>query len=617
MSCGVYIQSEVFSGQTCTVTFLDDTANITYNLGDKTIPFTFFPIDGTPQGKYFMYFSGSDTTYPLFVTGPCPTPSPTPTVTNTPTQTVTPGLTPTATQSPTPTQTVTPSITPSPTTVINFFIYVSNTSGSAACNGTFLDIQYVFTTNNTSTLALAAANTEILYELETRQPLTGFTYISDGSNYYTVNTSTGQVNNDPVSCMSPSMTPTITQTMTPTPTSSGSGVVPFSFDFDYMLCEYYFTDGQDMDTVTYMTVPSIMETSASDPNAIGPVNGKYYLYVGTCASSSSGPDFPYSPATPFLLYGGDNRTTTGTESVLFDLVEFKTQYPGINDVEFAFTADWYTSPGVNPVQMKVTLWKGGTPQYDPDIYTWTNSGATGTYYVDSTGTIVTLNVQDCEPYELVANLQYNITTFTGQINNGTPPVSPTPTTTLSPTTTPTVTSSPVVSTPTITPTLTKTPTVTPSQTTTPSVTPSHSPTNSLTPTTTPSHTVTPTVTKTPTATYVPPCIYITVYIINDSSTQVSGFNYGGTNATYVSGDPFPLSAGQSNTCQVLYSNPSGKNAYVYLAYPFTQVYGQLNDSNGNVLCANNGAGSQIAYTGSNVYGNCAVAMSVNVTDTSC
>ena len=155
--------------------------------------------------------------------------------------------------------------------------------------------------------------------------------------------------------------------------------------------------------------------------------------------------------------------------------------------------------------------------------------------------------------------------------------------------------------PTITPTPTTTPSVTPTNTQTETPTPTTTPTNtvtntpsvtpSVTPTYTPTRTVTPTVTKTPTATYVPPCIYITVYIINDSSTQVSGFNYGGTNATYVSGDPFPLSAGQSNTCQVLYSNPSGKNAYVYLAYPFTQVYGQLNDSNGNVLCANNGAGS--------------------------
>ena len=452
MGCGVLISSNVFSGQTCLVTFLDASSNITYNLGEETIPFTFFPIDGTPQGKYFMYFSGSDTTYPLVVSGTCPTPTPTPSATHTPTPTVTVGLTPTATSLPTPTPTLTPTSFP------RFFGYVSNVNGYDACSASFYNLKTLYTLNGTSSLALAAANSEILYNSNSSSPLTGFTYISDGSNinFYTINPSTGQLSNVPVSCVIPSVTPTITQTSTPTvtPTSSNSGVVPFSFDFDYMLCEYFFTDGLDMDTVTYLTVPSIMESNASDPTAIGPVNGKYYNYVGTCAASSSGPEFPLLPATPFLLYGGDN-TGTGTESVLFDLVEFKTQNPGVSDIQFAFTADWYGTVGVNPVQMKVTLWKGGTPIQNG--YTWENPTATGTYYVDSTGTNITLNVQDCEPYELVSNLQYNVTTFSGQINNGTPVVSPTITPTVTPTITPTSSAS-VTHTPTPTVTSTVTPT---------------------------------------------------------------------------------------------------------------------------------------------------------------
>jgi hypothetical protein len=215
----------------------------------------------------------------------------------------------------------------------------------------------------------------------------------------------------------PSATPTNTPTptMTPTPSVTPRGTVPFSFDFDYMLCEYYFTDGSDMDTVTYMTVPSIMETTPSDPTPhIGPVNGKYYNYVGTCNVSSSGPQFPYSGATPFLTYGGDNRTSNGTESVLFDLIEFKIQYPSVANIEFAFTCDWYGTPGANPVTMRATLWKGGTPVYDGPNYTWTNPTATGTYYVNSSGQVITLNVQACQPYELVSNLQYNINTYNGQ-----------------------------------------------------------------------------------------------------------------------------------------------------------------------------------------------------------
>jgi len=238
----------------------------------------------------------------------------------------------------------------------------------------------------------------------------------------------------PTPTETPTMTPTTTPTTTPTPTTtSSSGPVPtqtstptptmtpsqagfnrgpFTFDFDYMLCEYYFSDGTDMDTVSYMTVPSVMESNVSDPNAIGPVNGKYYDYVGTCATSDSGPQFPLSPDTPFLTYGGDNQESTGTESVLFDLVEFKIQNPGVVNIEFAFTADWYGNVGENPVYMRATLWKGGTPVQNG--FTWENTTATGTYLVESNGTLITLNVQDCEPYELVSNLQYNIVTTNGQ-----------------------------------------------------------------------------------------------------------------------------------------------------------------------------------------------------------
>ena len=214
--------------------------------------------------------------------------------------------------------------------------------------------------------------------------------------------------------LTPTQTPTPTNTPTPSPTPGGFNKGPFTFDFDYMLCEYYFTDGTDMDTVSYMTVPSIMESTSSDPDAIGPVSGsgKYYNYVGTCAVSDSGPQFPLSPTTPFLIYGGDNRSASGTESVLFDLIVFKNQNPGVVNIQFAFTADWYGNVGTNPIYMRATLWKGGTPVQVG--FTWANPTATGTYLVESNGTVTTLSVQNCEPYELVSNFQYNINTFNGQ-----------------------------------------------------------------------------------------------------------------------------------------------------------------------------------------------------------
>ena len=74
MACGVFISSVKFSGQTCQVTFLDASSNLTYQLGEETIPFTYYPPDNSPQGTYFIYFSGTDTTYPLVVSGSCPTP---------------------------------------------------------------------------------------------------------------------------------------------------------------------------------------------------------------------------------------------------------------------------------------------------------------------------------------------------------------------------------------------------------------------------------------------------------------------------------------------------------------------------------------------------------------
>jgi hypothetical protein len=240
------------------------------------------------------------------------------------------------------------------------------------------------TPSNTPTISVTPSNTVTPSETPTQTPTIGAT-------------------------SNPTPTPTITPTLTPS--SAGFNTGPFTFDFDTMVCEFYFSDGLDMDTVSYMTIPSIMETTSSDPDAIGPVNGKYYLYVGTCSYSDSGPQFPLSPATPFLTYGGDNHGT-GTESILFDLIEFNNQNPGTVNIEFSFTADWYGTAGSNPVYMRATLWKGGTPIQNG--FTWENPTATGTYLVESNGTILTLNVQDCQPYELVSKLQYNIITKTGQ-----------------------------------------------------------------------------------------------------------------------------------------------------------------------------------------------------------
>jgi hypothetical protein len=199
-------------------------------------------------------------------------------------------------------------------------------------------------------------------------------------------------------------TPTPTVTPTSTPSSGGFGTGPFTFDFDYMVVEYFFTDGIDMDTMTYISNPTIMN------NDFG--NSLPGDYVGTCAFSANGPQFPNDGLhIPYLIYGGDN-TGTGTEAVLFDLIKFKNQNIGVVNLELTFTATWYGIPGNNPVIMRSTMWKGGTPTQDG--YTFINPTAVNTKMVQSGGKVITSNTQNCEAFEEVNKFQFNITNYHGQ-----------------------------------------------------------------------------------------------------------------------------------------------------------------------------------------------------------
>lgn len=201
----------------------------------------------------------------------------------------------------------------------------------------------------------------------------------------------------------PSVTPTFTPTPSATPPSNPTyGTGPFTFDFDYMVVEYFFTDGTDMDTMTYISNPSIMN------NDFG--NDSPGDYVGTCASSNNGPDFPTND--PYLMYGGDNQSSNGTESVLFDLVKYKIQRPFDSNIEITFTSTWYGSVGVNPVITRATMWKGGTPVQDG--YTYVNTTASATNMVQSNGRVITSNTQNCEAFEEVSKFQFNINNFQGQ-----------------------------------------------------------------------------------------------------------------------------------------------------------------------------------------------------------
>jgi hypothetical protein len=134
-------------------------------------------------------------------------------------------------------------------------------------------------------------------------------------------------------------------------------------------------------------------------------------YIGTCAQSDFRVYFP-DGVNPILTYGGDNRESTGKESVLFNLTTFKNQFFWINNLELTFTSIWYSEIGENPVTIKATLWKGGTPIQDG--YTFINPSATNTQIVESTGRVINTLTQDCVPFDLVSKFEFNTLTFNGR-----------------------------------------------------------------------------------------------------------------------------------------------------------------------------------------------------------
>jgi len=202
----------------------------------------------------------------------------------------------------------------------------------------------------------------------------------------------------------PTPTPTSTPTNTPTPTPSPTYLIEptgFTFDFDYMVVDYYFTNGNDMDTQTYISRPSIM--SFSDVYNEG--------YVGTCGQSDSRVYFPNS-VNPIISYGGDNHDTSGVESILFDLTQFKLQYTG-NTIELTFTAIWFFTGSPDPVSLRATFYKGGFMYQDG--YTFRNDNPTNSKLVMSEGKVITSeNIKTCVPFEEVGKFRYNLISTYGQ-----------------------------------------------------------------------------------------------------------------------------------------------------------------------------------------------------------
>jgi hypothetical protein len=213
-------------------------------------------------------------------------------------------------------------------------------------------------------------------------------------------TPTGQPTNTPTplpATVTPTPGPTSTPFITPTPYPFTTPLpTGFTFDADYIIVSYAFTDGADLDTRTRISSPNIGQNSAQ-------------TYLGWCRSEF----FPDNEGTPILTWSGDN-TGQGFESVFVNLIRFKELYPSETSLTIEMSAMWYGTLGSNPVIMDVMMYKGGTISLVQEAYMFANDGYSGIYGVASTGTTITTQSQECFSQELVAKLQYNLSTYNGQ-----------------------------------------------------------------------------------------------------------------------------------------------------------------------------------------------------------
>jgi hypothetical protein len=160
----------------------------------------------------------------------------------------------------------------------------------------------------------------------------------------------------------------------------------FDFDADYIIAQYTFTDGTDLDSRSRIVVP---------------FEGPYHGFGQT------------NPGGPILTFGGDN-TGTGVESVLLDVLALKASYPAATSVSIECRAQWYGTVGIQPVSMTLIMYKGGTMVKSG--FTWTNSTATDSRTVSSAGKVVTLaSTSGASIGQQIGFINYNFISGVGSI----------------------------------------------------------------------------------------------------------------------------------------------------------------------------------------------------------
>ena len=200
----------------------------------------------------------------------------------------------------------------------------------------------------------------------------------------------------------------------------------FTFDADYLMVQYKFTDGQDLDTRTRVVTPDIGQDTTAE-----------YLGFGAnfCGSGNFNTNGVWPVGTTFsgnnyILKHACDNTGTGFEAVLVNLNNFSTAYPSENELTIDCRGWWYSLVGTNNVKLILTLWKGGTivaPTFNnnslPTHYTFTNPTASNTLVIESSGKVVrspsvaSSTAPNNNEAWRIGVIKYNISTNVGTINN--------------------------------------------------------------------------------------------------------------------------------------------------------------------------------------------------------
>ena len=221
-----------------------------------------------------------------------------------------------------------------------------------------------------------------------------------------------------------SLTSTLTASVTMNIPQIYVSVNRFTFDADYLMVQYEFTDGQDLDTRTRMVTPDIGQDTTVE-------------YIGYGANYCSGSGdystagiYPLGSGTNYILKHACDNTGQGFESVLINLNNFTAAYPAENEITIDCRGWWYNTVGTNSVKLNVTLWKAGTivpPTFNnntlPTHFTFTNPTASSSLVLKSSGaTVQGPNVSSTtaplsnNAYR-IGVIKYNLTTNVGTINN--------------------------------------------------------------------------------------------------------------------------------------------------------------------------------------------------------